>query len=243
MFGTEVDEIILNAAKATDEEICGVIIDGQPVFLPNAAVDKQTNFLINEMPEEAEAVFHSHPGGPFHPSLLDMKQQYATMLPWAIACTHKKHNEVFWFGDGVPKLPLIGRPFRHGVTDCYELVRDFYKQVHDIDLPHVPRDWSWWDDSQSLYEDHLTASGFVPIEFADVQPGDGVLLTIRAKTPNHAAIYIGDGLMLHHLGATHGYDPTRLSVVEPIARWTPFITKVVTLENHQIDRTPRQGIW
>lgn len=242
MFGPEVDAEILSTAKAHEEEICGVIVDGSPVFLPNGAGDPKENFLINDIPPNAEAIFHSHPGGPFYPSHLDMQQQYATMLPWAIACTNPRHNEVFWFGETVPKLPLIGRPFRHGVTDCYELIRDFYGQVHGVELPHVPREWSWWDDDQSLYEDHLTSSGFVLVPFEDVQPGDGVLLTIRSKTPNHAAVYLGNGLILHHLGTRNGYDPSRLSSVEPISPWTPFITKVVTLENNQIDRTPLQGI-
>ncbi len=244
MFGPEVDAEILSRAKGTNEEICGVIVDGRPVFLPNAAEDPKEDFLINDCPENAQGIFHSHPDGPFHPSRLDMQQQYATMLPWAIACTHQKHNEVFWFGDEVPKLPLIGRPFRHGVTDCYELVRDYYREVHGIEMPHVPRNWDWWHDGETLYDAYLKPAGFTEIPKSDIQAGDGVLITIRSNTPNHAAIYLGGGLMLHHLATQRtGYDPTRLSTVEPISRWTPYITKVLTLEDHQIDRTTRKGVW
>ena len=243
MFGKEVDAEILARAMESDHEICGVIVDDVPVFLDNIAEDPENDFLIKETPENAQAIFHSHPGGPFYPSDLDMRQQYATMLPWAIACTHPRHNEVFWFGDGVPKPPLIGRPFRHGVTDCYELIRDFYAQVHSINLPHVPREWGWWHEGQTLYEDYFREVGFTPTDFHNVRPGDGLLISIRSKTPNHAAVYIGDGLMLHHIGGNNGHDPFRLSTVEPVARWTPFISRVLTLEDHQIDRTPRQGVW
>lgn len=243
MFGVDVNNQILEKAKLTNEEICGYIIDNTVVFTANAAADKENSFEIKNLPDNVQAIFHSHPGGPFFPSREDMEQQIAMDIPWGIACTHTRHNEVFWFGDGAPKAPLIGRGFRHGVTDCFSLVRDFYKEVHDIHVEEFARDWEWWHNDERLYEDGFTKAGFYEISKAELQPGDGFIASIRSKTPNHAGIYLGNGLILHHTCAKEGYQPDRLSVVEPAARWIPFLTKVLRHENDQIDRTVGQKIW
>lgn len=34
---------------------------------------------------------------------------------------------------------------------------------------------------------------------ADIRVGDVIVMQVRAPVPNHAGVYIGDGLMLHHL--------------------------------------------
>ena len=243
MFGKLVDSTILEAAKAANgREICGYIQGGEVVFCDNASASPEDSFEIREVPEDAQAIFHSHPGGPFYPSASDMAQQHATALPWAIACFDVNSAEVVWFGEGVPLKPLVGRGFRHGVTDCYEAVRDFYKVIHGVSLPHVPRDWEWWH-TQTLYEDHIKSAGFVSIPPEEIQPGDAFLATIRSKTPNHAGVYIGNGLIFHHTSSRDGYDPFRLSTVEPAARWLPYLHKVLRYDNAEIDRSTGQGIW
>ncbi|WP_346949336.1 NlpC/P60 family protein, partial [Dyella sp.] len=52
-----------------------------------------------------------------------------------------------------------------------------------------------------LYTDNLAAAGFVPVDAKDIRRGDLVLMQIRSRNlvPNHAGIYLGDGLMLHHM--------------------------------------------
>lgn len=243
MFGQKVNDEIMQAALLDTNEICGVIINGEPVFLRNESADPQNEFLISTVPENIQAVFHSHPGGPFYPTLLDMRQQLSTDVPWGIACYSERHSEVFWFGTDAPKQPLIGRGFRHGVSDCYSLVQDFYKDVHDIEIMDVPRSWEWWANDESLYEDLFRKAGFTTIDASEILPGDSFLATIRSKTPNHAGVYLGDGLILHHTCGKDGYDPFRLSTVEPAARWFNFLSKVVRYENTEIDRTVGQKIW
>ncbi len=31
-----------------------------------------------------------------------------------------------------PLVPLLGRPYQYGVSDCYTLVRDYYQSVLNI---------------------------------------------------------------------------------------------------------------
>ena len=243
MFGAAINDEILEAAKLDTNEICGVIVDGLPVFLPNTSDDPETEFRIAEIPEGIEAVFHSHPGGPFYPTLMDMRQQIAMDIPWGIASYSDRHSEVFWFGAGAPKQPLVGRGFRHGVSDCYSLVQDFYDEVHGLEIMDVPRSWEWWANDESLYEDLFRKAGFTQISVDEILPGDAFLATIRSKTANHAGVYLGDGLILHHTCGRDGYDPFRLSTVEPAARWFNFLSKVVRYENAEIDRSVGQKVW
>lgn len=243
MFGKSVDDEILGRAIESTQEICGVIVDGKPVFLENESDDPDNHFLVKKYPDNIQGVFHSHPDGPFYPSLYDMRQQYAMVIPWGIAAHSKKDSGIFWWGEDVPKLPLIGRPFRHGVTDCYSLIQDFYKEVHDKNLTPVPRDWEWWDGAESLYTDNFERAGFYTVDSSDIKPGDVFFATIRSKVPNHAGVYLGNGLILHHTAGRSGYDPTKLSTVEPGARWFNYLSRVVRHEDDNLERKIGQGIW
>lgn len=241
MFGKHVDAALIAAARKTKEEICGYIQNGEIVFVENVAEDKENSFVMRDVPDDVQAVFHSHPGGPFYPSKADMQQQLAMDVPWGIIAFDSHYHEVTWFGDGAPKAPLLGRGFQHGVTDCYEMVRDFYREVHNVHLNAVPREWSWWE-RETLYEDLLKDTGFISIQPHELLPGDGILASIRSRTSNHAAIYLGNDLILHHTTGKAGRDPSRLSIIEPATRWMSYMTKAVRYGKAEIDRTVGQGL-
>lgn len=247
MFGSEINIEIMAYAKANPEiEICGYIsADLKFVPVRNVSPQADRSFVIENkaIPDDALAIVHSHPGGPFYPSEADGQQQIATGLPWGIAAFDDQYESMFWFGDDVPREPLVGRGFRHYVTDCYSLIRDFYKQVHDITLPEFPREWEWWDGKETLYLDGFTKAGFREIPISEILPGDVFLATVRSSSPNHAGIYLGNGLILHHSAGRAGYDPFRLSTVESGARWMNLITKVLRHENDNLDRSIGQKVW
>jgi cell wall-associated NlpC family hydrolase len=95
---------------------------------------------------------------------------------------------------------LLGKPFQHGVQDCFTLVRDFYFDNYGIELTNYARPDNWWHQGLSLYRDAITPEGFevLPKNVRLLRPGDGILMAILATEPNHAAIYIGNGKMIHH---------------------------------------------
>ncbi len=47
--------------------------------------------------------------------------------------------------------------------------------------------------------DNFADAGFVVVEPDDLLVGDVFLMQVNSEVPNHAAIYLGDGLILHHL--------------------------------------------
>jgi cell wall-associated NlpC family hydrolase len=89
------------------------------------------------------------------------------------------------------------------MLDCWGLCRDWYARERGVDLPDPARRDGWWDDgSTDLYgDDPMKAAGFEKIDLASIAAGDLILMQIRSRNlvPNHAAIYLGDGLILHHL--------------------------------------------
>lgn len=233
MFGPDVDAAIQEHARACyPRESCGVVKAGVYVPLENLDPDPEHAFDFDRqvlLDPEVQAVAHSHPGGPAHPSETDMRQQMAMALPWGLVTTDgHRAGDVMWWGPGVPTPPLIGRGFRHGPSgsdgcgDCYALVRDWYQTHRGVLLDEFPRDDEWWNKGQDLYAQAIKPQGFVPVSLEDLQPGDGVLAHVLSPVVNHAGIYVGNGLILHHL-------PNRLSREEPLMRWRHLITHTLRL--------------
>ncbi|EFG7698477.1 hypothetical protein BMD42_005268, partial [Escherichia coli] len=57
----------------------------------------------------------------------------------------------------------------------------------------------WLRNGQNLYLDNLEATGLYQVPLSAAQPGDVLLCCFGSSVPNHAAIYCGDGELLHHI--------------------------------------------
>ncbi|EJV4038211.1 C40 family peptidase, partial [Salmonella enterica] len=57
----------------------------------------------------------------------------------------------------------------------------------------------WWNKGKNLYLDNLEATGFYRVSAASAQPGDVLICCFGSSVPNHAAIYCGNGELLHHI--------------------------------------------
>lgn len=169
------------------------------------------------------AVVHSHANGGHYPSENDMRGQRSTAVPWFI-CNVDDGVPTDFFGWGEPSnLNLVGRSFRHGVTDCYSIIRDWFFQNRKITLPDYPRGWDWWKEGGDLYSRFFADAGFAEVEPGDVRQGDVFLATIGSRVINHAGVYVGNGLILHQLSGKHGYAPDRLSCRVPVTPWLKHV--------------------
>lgn len=190
---------------------------------PEHAFEVRKADTTRSLKEGLLAVIHSHPDGPACPSEADMSSQIACGVPFAIIVSgHDSAGDYFEWGGA--REDLHDRPFRHGVTDCYALIRDYYSVELGITLPDYAREWEWWQQGGNLYLDGVEAAGFVPVPVDEIQPGDMLLATLRGGVPCHAAVYLGNELILHHLTAIKPYDTTRRPVTEPIHRWRQHIS-------------------
>jgi cell wall-associated NlpC family hydrolase len=214
---TELLTIHAEAALLAPREMCGVLVRTGPatnaLFMPcrNVALGNDefeldaSDFALAEACGEVVAIVHSHPHDDATPSLADRAGCDAGVLPWLIVA--HPSQRLTWLAPWVERppnsaqaLPLLGRPFEHGVCDCYSLVRDYYFQAHGLLLHDYPRAADWWHHGGDLYRAHFAAEGFVALPAgAPLQVGDAFLIQLRSPVANHAAVYLGGDQIIHHL--------------------------------------------
>lgn len=199
-------EIRDHAAREYPRESCGVVIirKGRERYVPcrNQATTGEHFILDHEeyaaAEEQGEVVMivHSHPNAPPIPSQADRVSCESTGVPWLIMNWPTGNAQIF--EPGGYRAPLVGRQFCFGVLDCYTLIRDYYRETLQIELPDFPRRDGFWHRGEELYLDHFEEAGFVPVEPASLRPHDVVLMRLSSPVVNHGAIYLGDDRILHH---------------------------------------------
>lgn len=231
MFEEFEAQIMQQAAEAYPFEGVWLITSAGCRQAVNTHENPQHYFSISEadsrraMAEGLLAVVHSHPGGVAAPSAADMQGQINTAVPWGVLSTDGvASSRIAWWGRGVPKQPLIGRKFRHGISDCYTLIKDCFEIDRGVELPEFPRDWRWWENSQNLFIEGFASAGFIRVDAEDARPGDVWLAQIHTAVVCHGGILLENDLILHQLGSRRPVDDSRLSVREPLFRYYKHIT-------------------
>lgn len=215
----ELKQQILNHAKQCEpQESCGfVVFEGQNIiYLPcdNIADDPVNYFEISPddwlkatQYEGIVALVHSHPHGedkglPYL-SIADRESQVRTDLDWWLVVDGeiKQFRRI---------APLLKREFENNKQDCRNILLDAY-MLAGADFPDdVKYEFNWFENS-NLYEENLIRFGFEKISSDETpQLGDIVMLTVGSEVPNHAGVYLGEQMMLHHsvgrLSARVPYD-------------------------------------
>lgn len=209
----------MHADGEAPRECCGLIVTRtEPprlMYIACTNLARETEHFIIDPKDYARAedtgmvvaIAHSHPFIPPEPSLADRTGIERTQLPWLIV-NHPLGTWSVTHPDGFV-APLTGRSFVHGVHDCYALIRDYYAE-RGILLNDYPRSYGWWDDTESpdLYRANFATEGFTVLldhapvtsdDLALIEPDDLILMRIRALHDNHMAVYLGDGVILHHM--------------------------------------------
>ena len=216
-------EAALSHAKVEDpKESCGLLLNikGKERYHPcrNLSMTNHQCFILD--PEdyvkadnigEITAIVHSHPITPPTPSQADLVSCERSNLPWYIV--NPKTEQWGYCEPKGYKAPIIGREWVWGITDCWSLVRDWYKEEKNIEL----RDWQRPTTPEEfiknpMFERCAEATGFRELEPNEkLENGDLLFMSIMDAGLNHVAIFI-DGDVLHHLSS-------RLSCKEPYSPW------------------------
>lgn len=161
-----------HAARDYPREACGLVVQigRRHVYVPcaNLALDPKEQFQLDPQ-DYAQAedlgtiigIVHSHPDETSRASDHDRASCEVSGLPWHILSWPEGDLNTI-VPTGVP-TPLIGRPFVHGVWDCYAIVRDWHLQERGIELPNYERTDEWWTRGENLYAKHYVAAGFEPV--------------------------------------------------------------------------------
>ena len=155
------------------------------------------DYIKAEKQGEITAIIHSHPNTNHYPSYADKAACEKSGKQWFIVNPHTEK-----WGNWQPtgyQLPYVGRQFFHGVVDCYTLVRDFYTKEFNIQLNDYFRRDKWWEKGENMYLNNFNNEGFYEISLKEIEYGCVILMHLEADVPNHAAIYLGDNVILHHV--------------------------------------------
>ena len=152
-------------------ECCGVVAQKSRVerYFPCRNLADNPTEQFHLAPEDYVAaaewgtitlIVHSHPDATTQPSELDKAQCDAMELPWAIASWPEGDLRTL-----LPRgeLPLVGRQFVLGHTDCWGLVMSYYRQEHGLALPDYRADYPWWERGENRYLDNWHACGFASL--------------------------------------------------------------------------------
>tara|TARA_R100000278_G_scaffold111036_1_gene88460 strand:- start:320 stop:1021 length:702 start_codon:yes stop_codon:yes gene_type:complete len=216
------DVALAHAKEQDPKESCGLLIDikGKEKYFACKNLSNWSNqcFIIDPVDyAKAEdsgkilAVIHSHPTTQPIASQADMISCEDGNLPWHIV--NPKTEEWGYYEPSGYKPPLIGRHWVWGITDCWSLVRDWYKETRNIIL----RDWERPITPEEFIADPMFERCAWRTGFRQLRPeeklenGDLLFMSILANGLNHVAIFI-DGDVLHHLA-------DRISCKEPYNEW------------------------
>ncbi|QGY29080.1 C40 family peptidase [Pantoea cypripedii] len=206
-------EKIMNAirehvAAEYPNEACGVIIQaGQSqeyIRCRNIAPKPTDDFIMHpedfiaaEDRGEVLMVIHSHPDVvQLIPTELDRINCDKSCVEWGIMswpdgdfCTISPRGD----------RELAGRRWVLGHADCWSLVREYFRLEHGITLGNWSVDYEWWvDGKENRYDDNWQGEGFTEVDAAAMQPGDVIMMRVQAPVTNHAAVYLGNNIILHH---------------------------------------------
>lgn len=203
-------EMLRHAETAYPNEACGLVIavGSKPrvVACKNVAERPWEHFSISDDERDAVSergkvigVWHSHVNETADPSPGDLVMIEATQLPWHIVSWPSR--EYAYAEPCGYKAPYEGRPFVHGILDCYAIIRDWYQRECGITLTDYPREYEWWTrPGRDLYLENFSREGFVRLIDQPFRRGDVLLMRLGdTLTTNHGVVYLGDGSMLHHV--------------------------------------------
>ena len=215
-------DALVHAKDQDPKESCGLLINikGKEKYYPckNLSNYSQQCFIID--PEDyakAEdsgkvlAVIHSHPVTPPVASQADMISCEESGLVWHIV--NPKTEQWGFYKPSGYKPPLIGRHWVWGISACWSLVRDWYKEnlgitLRDWDRPTTPEEFV----ENPMFEKCAWRTGFRQLRPDEkLENGDLLFMSIMATGLNHVAIFL-DGDVLHHLA-------DRISCKEPYNQW------------------------
>ena len=216
------NDALIHAQAEDPKESVGVLLNirGKERYYPcrNLSMTSYQCFILD--PEdyiaasnvgEIIAIIHSHPTTSPIPSQADKISCENSNLPWHIV--NPKTEQWGYCEPCGYQAPILGRQWVWGITDCWSLVRDWYKEekniiLRDWERPFTPEDFL----KDPMFEKCALSTGFRELRNDEkLENGDVILMSILGNGLNHVAIFL-DGDVLHHL-------TDRLSCIEPYSQW------------------------
>ncbi len=184
------DDFRKHVEEEFPKEACGFIIGvgNKERYFPakNIAESAEEYFVIDPVSyADAEdtgviiGICHSHPNEGCDPSEADKVACETSNKPWHILSW--PGNLLYSWEPSGYKAPIVGRQFSYGILDCCTLLRDYYKKELNIDF------------------ECFSGQVVKILDENDIKKYDVFLIKLVSPVPNHAAVFIGNDRILHHV--------------------------------------------
>lgn len=201
-------EIWSHALEFPDQECCGIIFKEEVNRAINIAddpndfeLDAETSNRVWSLIKEGNRpiIYHSHLTNEDW-SHADIIKSRELNLPYLMVCLK---TGTYKFYDPDPDRPLINREFHWLANSCYDVVRDYYWQVHQIRLDafYLDHPKGYEEPRWNLYLDNLPSQGFVQLDTNEpLKKSDLILMQMGCDRPNHVGVMYDPeaNKMLHH---------------------------------------------
>lgn len=214
-FNQQIKEKIKSESrKNSPNECCGFIfLDKQSLKFDvfpckNMASIKDNNFIISPKDYlkcsslgQITACYHSHTNDNIELSEIDKTNSNKYNIHYILY--NIKYDIFNFYAPNTEKNPYVGRPFILGTSDCFTLMRDYARRERNVQIT-FPKNTIYPKDIKeigALYEQNFIDNGFIKLsKDTELKKDDGIMMTFPAiceKYPTHAAVYIGNNMILH----------------------------------------------
>lgn len=198
--------------EENEAEACGFILsNGEVLSCKNSSDFPATNFVISQADctkayrQGIVAIYHSHTSGTGQFSWSDGKGCRQTGKPWIL---YNVPTNDFKLIDPSGQAPYLGRDFCWWILDCYELIRDYYRNEFQINLDEFERpelstspQTRWQPEGWNGFEDSFVSQGFSLVDRQNLKRGDVLLFALHNGNTNHLGVVhdLENGHFLHQL--------------------------------------------
>ena len=187
-------------------ESCGLLVRNKNSldFFPcqNVSEEPTKHFLLDyrdylnaARKGTIRALVHSQPNSNF--SELDRVNAIGHNINSIVYCWS---NDEFFYLDpkNISVNKYIGRDFEIGKSDCFTLLREYYKNELNIDFSDYPHKDGWYEENPQIIIQNYQKEGFRAVNLADIQKHDILIFAFTSEYPMHFGIYQDNDLFLHH---------------------------------------------
>ena len=224
------NEIKLHAKEESPRECCGFIVDKIGAYKAKNISQEKNKFKVD--PEdflsasrggEILAVYHSHLKED-EPRFSEYDKFNSVSHDVLYILYSMRDNSFSQFDPSLTTFhKYIGREFKIGETDCWQLVKDFYEDELNIKFKEYYRDKTYKSYLGKLFNLGMKTSGFYFVD--QLQKYDCLLF--GKETPFHIGVYLGGDLILHQ-------PPNSYSRVEDYTEKHRKITKHI-IRHHEFN--------
>lgn len=193
-------------------ESCGLIIQNKSIISiypsTNISIEKDKFFTINpkdylraSLLGNIIGIYHTHTkNGSFNFSETDIINAKNHNLIYILYCIKNNSFKVYDGNQESIYKNYLNIEFEIGKNDCYELVKKYYKNELNIDLPYLNRTENWYEHNEERFINEFnTQFNKYLIETKELQKNAIILFKYRNKKyPHHLGIYLDNNEFLHH---------------------------------------------